>query len=101
MLDGSALPAGWTLERVRSMEPHAALLDPAEHYVAVAELPDADCQVIHPTVILGFSGPCLCLAAVDGSADWWMGQLDPLDGSIVCWASYALEGDLADAIRSL
>jgi hypothetical protein len=33
VIEESALPEGWTLARVRDLEPTAALLDPDEHYV--------------------------------------------------------------------
>jgi hypothetical protein len=103
VVDESVLPAGWTLARVREMEPSAELLDPAEHYVQADQRPqEAGYEVLQPSVILSFSGVCLCLVSEgdDGSL-WWMGQMDASDGSISCWSPYAEGDDLGHAIRSL
>ncbi|HZL04379.1 MAG TPA: hypothetical protein VFE45_02980 [Coriobacteriia bacterium] len=57
-------------------------------------------ELLNPSVILSFSGLCLCLVRPQGSAvGWWMGQLDADDGSIACWGDYG--PDLEDAIRAL
>ena len=101
MINESALPDGWTLDRVRSMEPSAELLDPSAHYVAADQRPTVtELEVLSPSVILSFAGLCLCLVPDDdGASWWWMGQLDGSDGSIVCWSPYS--EDLGDAIRAL
>lgn len=101
VVDESALPEGWTLARVRSMEPKVELLDPSAHYVVADERPaKTDYDVLKPTVILSFSGLCLCqVAEPDGTSLWWMGQLDESDGSIACWSPYS--DDLGEAIAAL
>ena len=101
MVRESKLPEGWTLDRVREVEPSAELLDPADHFVVADERPAADgYEVLDPSVILSFSGLCLCLVRAAGSAGgWWMGHLDADDGSIACWGDYG--PDLEDAIRAL
>lgn len=83
------------------MEPSAELLDPDAHFVAADERPvGSELEALHPTVILGFSGLCLCLVPeTDGSLQWWMGNIDASDGSIVCWSTYGC--DLGEAIRAL
>lgn len=103
MVDEAALPAGWTLARVRELEPAAELLDPAKHYVVADQRPQqTEYEVLYPTVVISFTGLCLCLVPEDeGPARWWMGQLDDSDGSIACWSPYAEADDLEHAIRSL
>lgn len=50
VVDESALPEGWTLARVRAIEPAAELLDPSAHYVVADERPaSADYDVLKPT----------------------------------------------------
>jgi hypothetical protein len=96
--DESVLGVGWTIERVRELEPSALLLDPAEHYVVhQSSVNQAAYEELRPAAILSFSG--LCLVREVGSTDWWMGELDETDGSIACWAAYG--DDLAKAIRAL
>lgn len=97
----SALPEGWTLARAREIEASAELLDPADHFVVVRGHPGAgDYDVLDPSVIVNFSGLCLCLVQSPWSpAEWWMGELDAEDGSIACWSAYGL--DLGEAIRGL
>jgi hypothetical protein len=101
VVDESVLPDGWTLARVRSMEPHAELLDPHAHHVVADQRPTrTELEVLTPSAILSFSGLCLCrVPDDDGTSWWWMGQLDESDGSIVCWSPYS--DDLGDAIRAL
>jgi len=101
VVDESALPPGWTLARVRELEPNAELLDPTDHYVVADQRPSqADFEVLRPTVILSFAGLCLCLVPEDDdTAWWWMGQLDVGDGSIACWSPYS--DDLQSAIKAL
>lgn len=101
VIDESLLPGGWTLSRVRSLEPSAELLDPNTHYVVADQRPTStNLDVLMPTAILSFSGLCLCLVHEDdGEPEWWMGQLEESDGSIVCWSSYG--SALADAIGAL
>ena len=90
------LPDGWTIERVMAIEPRAVLLDHESHTIFTAdasgytELGPAEC-------VISFDG--LCLVRVEGNGDWWMGNLDQADGSIVCWNPYG--PDLEWAIRSL
>lgn len=95
------LPEGWTLDQVREIDPSAVMLDPADHFVVADERPAADgYEVLSPSVILSFSGLCLCFVRAQGSAGgWWMGQLDSHDGSIACWADYG--PDLKNAIGAL
>lgn len=101
--DESTLPAGWTLERVRGLEPGAEMLDPSAHFVVSSHTgQEPDYEVLQPTAILTFDGLCLCLVPEpDGSSWWWMGQLDITDGSITCWSTYSEGNDLEHAIRSL
>lgn len=101
VVDESLLPDGWTLERVRTIEPSVELLDPSAHYVAADQRPTlTNLDELAPIVILCFSGLCLCLVQEDSNEpEWWMGQLDESDGSIVCWSSYG--SSLEDAIRAL
>lgn len=94
MTDG--LPDGWTVDRVRVLEPRVELLNPADHDIFVADGNDRE-QLPPATCILSFEG--LCLVRVEGDDDWWMGDLDESDGSIVCWSPYG--PDLERAIRSL
>jgi hypothetical protein len=103
VVDESVLPAGWTVARVREMEPSAELLYPAEHCVVADQRPhEPDYEVLEPSVIISFAGLCLCLVPEgDDGALWWMGQMDPSDGSIACWSPYAEGDDLEHAIRSL
>ena len=83
------------------MVPNAELLDPDAHYVVADHRPTTtDYEVLRPTVILSFSGLCLCrVSEPDGTSLWWMGQLDDSDGSITCWSPYS--DDLGEAIRHL
>ncbi|WP_051838574.1 hypothetical protein [Streptomyces sp. NRRL WC-3742] len=91
----TALPDGWTIERVRlaSGDDEAELLAPDRH-VTVTWYGRSAPEVLHPDVILSFTGICLAHAA----GEWFMGELQP-DGSLVCWSSYGT--DLAEAIRGL
>ncbi|MFJ8014430.1 hypothetical protein [Streptomyces sp. NPDC096339] len=91
----SNLPAGWTMERVRTLsgDPEATLLS-LDRWVAVEDLEQGDYTVLRPRSILVFHE--LCLVEHDG--EWFMGQLDD-DGSVICWSSYG--SDLAEAIRGL
>jgi hypothetical protein len=79
----------------------AELLDPIAHYVFADDRPaSTDYEVLKPTVILSFSGLCLCrVPEPDGTFLWWMGQLDESDGSIACWSPYS--DDLSEAILAL
>lgn len=90
VIDDSLLPEGWTLARVREIEPSAELLDPADHHVVADERPASrDYKVLRASAILSFSGLCLCLVSEPGEPDeWWMGQLDSSDGSIACWSDH-------------
>ncbi|MFJ3965685.1 hypothetical protein [Streptomyces sp. NPDC090036] len=89
------LPAGWTIEQIRSLS-HDRTANPlSTGRLVVVETADRHAYVeLRPEVILGFHD--LCLVLDDG--EWLMGRLDT-DGSVVCWASYG--PDLAEAIRSL
>ena len=92
----TGLPEGWDLERIRRLEPSAVLLDTDTHTIFVGDGQDYE-ELPRPTCIISFSG--LCLVRVEGDEDWWMGQLDDSDGSIVCWNPYGT--DLEEAIRAL
>ena len=92
----TGLPEGWDLQRIRTLEPSALLLDVASHTIFVGDGQDYE-ELPRPTCIISFSG--LCLVRVEGDDDWWMGQLDDADGSIVCWSPYGR--DLEEAIRAL
>jgi hypothetical protein len=97
VIDESALPRDWTLERVRSVQPTAVLLDPAEHLVVYESGIARELRELQPAVIIGVGDFAVVRAA--GTGDWWTGQLDHSDGSITCWATY---GDgLGEALRSL
>lgn len=78
------------------MEPRAEQLDPSCHNIFVSDGDDYE-QLPAATCILSFTG--LCLVRVEGDDNWWMGDLDESDGSIVCWNPYG--SDLEHAIRSL
>ena len=85
---------------MREMEPSAELLDPSAHYVVWQRDKESSYEDLRASVILSFGGLCLCLVAeTSGPGLWWMGQLDPSDGSIACWSPYS--DDLAEAIRTL
>ncbi|MCF3103010.1 hypothetical protein IPZ58_15640 [Streptomyces roseoverticillatus] len=91
----SGLPAGWTIERVRSLsgDPSAVALS-CDRLVVVEVVGRDDYKPLRPDAILAFHE--LCLVRDDG--EWFMGQLDD-GGSVICWASYG--SDLSEAIRSL
>ncbi|MFF1906934.1 hypothetical protein [Kitasatospora sp. NPDC058218] len=93
----SALPEGWTLERVRALsgDETAALL-PLQRLVVLELAGQADYEALPPEVIIDFQG--LCLVRAEGDDDWYMGQVDS-DGSVICWSSYG--SDLGDAILGL
>jgi hypothetical protein len=90
------LPAGWTIERVRaeSGDDEAELLS-LERFVVCELFGLTDYCVLQPEVIISFHGLCL----VKEEEDWYMGQLDETDGSIICWATYGT--DLGEAIQGL
>jgi hypothetical protein len=96
----SSLPAGWTIERVRTVSgDDSAAVSPTERLVLVEEW--SEHQSAHAPVpadlvgtIIQFRG--LCLVNIEG--EWYMGTLQP-DGSIACWGSYG--SDLQEALRSL
>jgi hypothetical protein len=94
------LPAGWTIERVRTVSgDDSATVLPTERLVLVEKWTEdqSDYEPVRPELIetiLEFHG--LCLVGIEG--EWYMGELEP-DGSIACWASYGT--DLQTAIRSL
>ncbi|MCX5380359.1 hypothetical protein [Streptomyces sp. NBC_00091] len=91
----SRLPAGWTIEQIRTLSQDRTATALSLDRLAVAEDPNqSEYTTLQPEVILGFHD--LCLVLDDG--DWFMGHLDT-DGSVVCWASYG--PDLAEAIRNL
>ena len=91
----TGLPPGWDLQRIRAMEPLSELLIASEHHVYYQQ--GQELETLKPACIISFSG--LCLVRPIDEADWYMGDLDTTDGSIVCWASYG--SDLAEAIRAL
>ncbi|MFD8756875.1 hypothetical protein ACFV0O_38740 [Kitasatospora sp. NPDC059577] len=93
----SALPDGWTLERIRAVsgDETAALLS-LQRLVVVELAGQADYEVLPSEVIIDFQG--LCLVRAKGDDDWYMGEIDS-DGSVICWSSYG--SDLGEAIRSL
>ncbi|MFE9107578.1 hypothetical protein [Actinomadura geliboluensis] len=96
----SSLPAGWTIERVRTVSgDDSAAVSPTKRPVLVEEWTDH--QSAHEPVpadrvgtIIQFDG--LCLVSIEG--EWYMGALQP-NGSVACWASYG--ADLQEALRSL
>ncbi|MGF1432467.1 hypothetical protein [Kitasatospora sp. LaBMicrA B282] len=94
-MDG-ALPEGWTIERVRaeSGDTDACLLS-GERFVVIEDHRRAEYVELPVEVVLSFSGLCLALA----EGEWFMGDLDTTDGSLVCWASYG--PDLGKAIEGL
>ncbi len=91
------LSDGWDIVRATSIEPSAEMLDPKRHSVFTEVGSRRDLEQLEADCILSFSGHCLVKVAPDG--DWYMGNLDTTDGSIVCWGSYG--HDLERAIRSL
>jgi hypothetical protein len=93
------MPDGWTRERLHRRAPEAVVLDPARHY-AVAENALSGLRALTPDSIIRFGrGPYLCLVRDSVTGDWYMGNLDESDASIVCWASYG--PDLDGAIDAL
>ncbi|NXY99439.1 hypothetical protein HYE82_34730 [Streptomyces sp. BR123] len=91
----SFLPAGWTIERVRTLSGDAgAALLTLDRLVVAEDAGQGDYTTLRPDTILGFHD--LCLVQDDG--EWFMGRLDN-DGSVICWASYG--SDLHEAIRGL
>ena len=91
----TGLPPGWDLVRLRSLEPRAELLDPRCHDVFYSD--GKDLEELDASCIISFSG--LCLVLLVEADDWYMGDLDEDDGSVVCWASYGR--DLGQAIEAL
>ncbi len=89
------LPEGWTLERIKDM----GIAAPAIVTRPVNVLEDlADGLVeLDPMVILDLGGG-YCLALIDDSDGWHMGQWTAAD-TIVCWGSYG--PDLEYAINAL
>lgn len=90
------LPDGWTLARVRAIEPGTVVLDPAGHHV-VAERGVGDRVPLPPAEHLLAIGD-LRLVRVEGDPEWWMGDVAD-DGTIVCWGSHGT--DLGAALRAL
>lgn len=91
----TGLPPGWSLERIRTIEPQSEMLDVSSHDVFVLE--GQDLQAVDARCIISFAG--LCLVNPRDQEVWLMGELDTSDGSIVCWAEYG--SDLAWAIKAL
>lgn len=89
------LPAGWTLEEIRSVsgdqEALALDIDRSVEWVAG---PGGHAG-IRPEIILGFHD--LCLVKPFNDEDWYMGSLND-DGSVHCWSAYS---DLHEALRGL
>ncbi|MCU1602109.1 MAG: hypothetical protein JWO22_2818, partial [Frankiales bacterium] len=51
--DESTLPAGWTLERVRGLEPATKMLYPSAHFVVSSHTgQEPEYEVLEPTAIL-------------------------------------------------
>lgn len=94
-MTGEQLPAGWTLEEIRSVsgDREATVLD-SGRLVRWLGWPGEDEQLC-PEVVLGFHG--LCLVKPVGDDDWYMGSLND-DGSVDCWSAYA---DFREALRGL
>jgi hypothetical protein len=96
---GGALPDGWDLTRLRSIEPAARLL-PADGRHVVVPNPigsQTEYRELRAAVVIDVSGQCLVREA--GEDAWWMDGLDPSDGTIVCWGSYG--DDLDQAMQAL
>ncbi|GAA1297016.1 hypothetical protein GCM10009647_010110 [Streptomyces sanglieri] len=89
------LPAGWTLEEIRSVSGgrEATVLD-SDRCVTLLGWPAED-EWLRPELVLGFHGLCLVKPVDDD--DWYMGSLDD-DGSVECWSAYA---DFYEALRGL
>ncbi|MFI0222186.1 hypothetical protein [Streptomyces lydicus] len=92
---GARLPAGWTLEAIRSIsgDQEAIALD-TERSVEWAAGPECRAR-LQPEIVLGFHG--LCLVKPVHEEDWYMGSLNG-DGSVDCWSAYS---DLYEALRGL
>jgi hypothetical protein len=92
----SHLPAGWTVERLRSAsgDPEATAL--ATDRVVSIDMLGQQPVVVQAAFVLAFHE--LCLVRTTDDDDWYMGALSN-DGSIACWASYG--SDLDQAIRGL
>ncbi|MFC6883597.1 MULTISPECIES: hypothetical protein [Actinomadura] len=96
----SELPPGWTIERVRALssDDSASLLS-TERRILLEERNDGRSAYVPVRAgdvgaVIGFHGLCL----VRLQDEWYMGGLRQ-DGSVVCWASYGT--DLQVAFRSL
>jgi hypothetical protein len=76
----SALPAGWTIERVRGASTcPTANLRSTDVRVVVEEHPDGMSgdtllEPLHPAVVIDFVG--LFLGRPEGESDWYMGEMD-------------------------
>ena len=88
------LPVGWDLARIRRLVAEAELLEPTDHDVFFDE--GGDYVPLDAGTIIG-----QCLVLADPEDGWWMGLRDPVDGSIVCWVTYANASDLERAIAAL
>jgi hypothetical protein len=97
----SALPAGWTIERVReASQCPTANLRSTDVRVVVEERPDGMSgdtlfELINPAVVIDFAG--LFLVRPQGESDWYLGEMN--SDQIRCWASCGI--DLATAIHAL
>ena len=91
----SRLPNGWSVARIRDLEPHAELLDPTAHEVLMHHT-KADTERLNADLVLYIGGQVLVREL--GYPGWLIGGVHP-DGSI--WCIDVDYGDLGSALRSL
>lgn len=83
------------LRRAQEFDPSAAILTSANYHVMdVTGLAPRD---IEAELIIKFENGYLIRSV--GDLEWWMGQLEPTDGSIRCWGQYG--SDLGKAFQAL
>ncbi|MFJ9952950.1 hypothetical protein [Kitasatospora sp. NPDC091207] len=91
----SALPDGWTPERVRALSGDATAAPlPLQRLVVVEWAGQAGDETPPSEMIIDFQG--LCLVRATGDDDRYVGQLDS-DGSVIRCSSYG--SDLGEAVR--
>jgi hypothetical protein len=90
------LPPGWTLERLHERLPSAQVLDPTSHYLVADDATGGYMELAVAVLVqTDDTDRPLCLALEAGTDDWFMGMLDPSDGSVVCWGRVAHNLDAA------
>jgi hypothetical protein len=91
----SRLPAGWTIERVRSLAGESAVILDDPPPAVTAELPRQPGVPLRPELVIACG--VLCVVKCVDDDDWLMGSFAD-DGSIICWGAYP---SLLEALRGL